>query len=751
MPKEDKYRIQTMKKDQERLKNQGGVLDQRKLTEERAKKAEKILKIEEDILKKHEEKIKEETDSLLDKRKKERMGVLKEKIREKKEVFLDKEIKVERKEKPNVGLLQVEDKEGVRPIVVKKDLPKERLSQEKKALGREKIKLREKLFELTSSKKPLVAKKESILFDLARTKESFNPIILKERAIEEAQKTLEAKELTTELSSEKKKIEQERWKIEEKRRDIEQKRWPWDEKIKKLDLILDKLEDELIESESKELDLNNRIDEITLKEEQIGLEIEKIDILERVEEAKKIRVALEKEMVKIKEQVNQIKIKFDGIIKQEETIEQKKKIIEDQEANAKDLDRKRSLEQERWKIEEKRRTIEKERWEADETQNTLKKKLEAITGRAGTIYAREKDLLDSITEIDKKLGIKPLEEFKKEQGDLSISTPTNRDSRLAEAQKRIEALKGLKKKHQPEAGPPKAEAKKEPEEALIKSNREKLLEEDKRRKDILGRLKSPLSVQRKSNVLPKPDDFVKNLPKKPSGSQKMLVRMVLVGFIVIILTAILTFWYWYFRVRNEYVPPVETQEDFIEVPTNSIFSDSVTINLNQDQKIFEVIAEALKNPGENGQFKGIVLKRENKEISLKDFTVAMSMTMPASFYEKVEDKFSLFSYLQDQGNRLGMLVKIVDRNQLSDILKIQETTMEEDLALFFEVTGQDSPAVVSFFQNSSDVDDYEGLNFRYKTINKNDLGIIYGLSNDYFILTSSWQSTEALLNSLNKN
>jgi len=67
---------------------------------------------------------------------------------------------------------------------------------------------------------------------------------------------------------------------------------------------------------------------------------------------------------------------------------------------------------------------------------------------------------------------------------------------------------------------------------------------------------------------------------------------------------------------------------------------------------------------------------------------------------------------------------------------------------FFELQGKDGPGIVSYFRNAKDVSGYNGLNFRYQTLTTNDLGICYFLSDDYFILTSSWNSMERVLKKL---
>jgi hypothetical protein len=59
--------------------------------------------------------------------------------------------------------------------------------------------------------------------------------------------------------------------------------------------------------------------------------------------------------------------------------------------------------------------------------------------------------------------------------------------------------------------------------------------------------------------------------------------------------------------------------------------------------------------------------------------------------------------------------------------------------------GKEGKAVAPYFKNASDLQDYQGPDFRFKTLNENDLGIFYAANDYYFAFTSSSESMESLL------
>ncbi|MDO9181326.1 MAG: hypothetical protein Q7U04_02905, partial [Bacteriovorax sp.] len=133
---------------------------------------------------------------------------------------------------------------------------------------------------------------------------------------------------------------------------------------------------------------------------------------------------------------------------------------------------------------------------------------------------------------------------------------------------------------------------------------------------------------------------------------------------------------------------------------------------------------------------------------LKDFFQALSIKISEELEQKLGDDFSLFIYSQTQGKRLGLVIKIITQEGLADLLSSQEKTMEEDFKNLFILSGKEGKALTPYFKNASATKGYQGPDFRYQTLSKDDLGICYSIFNDYFVFTSSWASMEEVLKRL---
>lgn len=798
--------IQTMKRDLLRLKEEDNLLPREEIEKQKKIETERRLKIENEIKIAEDKERKKEEEELLRLRKEERKNDLEidyyddeEETAESKKALeeINKQIITRKKDSINFKANAIKEQrktEEVKEVPPPpppppeppkpKELTKGELLEKIKGLEQEREGIALKIKDILEKKQPINQEKNVVLSELDQVRKSFQEVVLKEQEIEESQKALEEKELLAESPKDKRKIEKERWAIEEKRREIEQKRWPWDQKIKSLDDKIKEIEEKSLDLNSLEIALKNKLEDIANKEAEIQKKIERIELKKEVEQVKEAKISIEKEKSEVATKIEELDKQITTISNKEKDVEEEKSEIEQKEASEKDITKKRELETERWKVEEKRRKIETERWKVEETKNALEIKAQKVEERMNLILEKEKSLLAEISPEEPK-PLEIVEEDAKEEVPepavaessgvskevVPVSETVDRDSGIEEAQKRIEMLRKAKKPAvaessgvarpepekevkdkikespdpQPKAGPPRAERDLE---------KERLIAQENRRKELLGRLKSPLAVQSRDNVLPKPKELVKKLPKKPSGGQKIWLRIAIAAFIIIVLTAILTFWYWYFRVKDPNPPAVENQveetlpPEVIEVRTftelDYIFNPQDEIMIEKDEMI-DFLTNILQEEQIDDKFVRVTIK----DVGFKEFAENILLTMPEEFYEKASEEFIFYVYSQPQGKRFGLVVKINNPTTLEDVLKIQETTMEQDFSTLFQLSGQTAPAIVSYFRNSSDASGYEGPDFRYKTVNKEDVGICYAVSDNYFILGSSWKSMETLLSKLN--
>lgn len=782
-----KEAIRTMKKDIARLQEETAgkrVMPEKEVIEPapelREKKEEETEKKREELEKQKTER--EEERKILEEEQKKREEARLKTEEEKRKI--GEKIKEEQRKKEGEERRKVEERkiEGERRKKEEPKIRKKELFLEKEKIEEEKTKLTENFKELAEKRKPLELEKTTILGKLKEIKGSFLVVAAKEKEIEEAQRLIEEKEEITKTPGEKKELEKKRWQIEEKRRVLEKKRWPLDEKIKQLDDQLKLIDSEIKKIETREKQLIEKQKEILNREKEIQAEIEKIELEEELLKMEKYKKFLEENKNELLIKLAAAKQSLEEILVKEKKIEQEKKLIEEKERAAKELKERRELEKKRWEIEEKRRAIESQRWQSEEEKNKIESQLKNLARRFQALLAKKEEIILRLKGEKPKVAPPPAPPPAK-------PLVKEEETRIEEAKKRIEALK---KETEEELREKEEERKREAEEKIKEAQRLSL--EEKRRREMLARIEE---VKKPGPVFPKPKpppQLIRVIPKPPTFREKLGVRIFLFSLILVLLVGIGTFWYWFFIARTKPPiagctfdadcptgqicnpegiclpkPPIKRcfkdadcltgqicnpegiclkEEPGITLP-HSLFSVDNTrdLTISNSEELRSLISQTLQEWQEQGQFTRLIIKntRENKILGLREFLEALLVRAPEEFYQKLENNFTLFIYSQSEGNRLGFVVKIKNFEGLANLLRKQETTMESDFETLFALIGKKESAVVSYFRSAVNLPGYSGANFRYQTISRQDLGIFYLTSGDYFVFTSSWKSMEKVI------
>jgi hypothetical protein len=275
---------------------------------------------------------------------------------------------------------------------------------------------------------------------------------------------------------------------------------------------------------------------------------------------------------------------------------------------------------------------------------------------------------------------------------------------------------------------------------------------------------------------------IKGLPKKHSLLYKIIIRVGIILLFIALIVLIL-FFYWLWKEKpipfSEKLPPqVKTfieekikkgEQSFLEEQTKTgeqsspeeqtkteeqIFLEETTLEIPdslfpiEEKQILEFLskeeipkhmADSLGTEWESNSFVRILLKdkEKNKIISLKDFLEAFQIKNIESFYQKVEENFTLFIFINEKKEpRIGFAVKTKDEEGLKIFLKNWEKTMEADFDSFFALMGKKEKAISLAFKESS----YKNLSFRYQDFTNENLGLCYLVSKDFFILTGSGET-----------
>ena len=258
-----------------------------------------------------------------------------------------------------------------------------------------------------------------------------------------------------------------------------------------------------------------------------------------------------------------------------------------------------------------------------------------------------------------------------------------------------------------------------------------------------------------------PQVVFRPLPKKPSMFEKVWVRAAAIILLIALMSFVIGFWYWYTVVKEKSVETPAPLDSIIEEPEQSEEPNDVEIQEPlslisvEKTEIFEVdeLQEISKNFSEFlGQsiiedgFTRILIKNfsENKFVNLQELLDNFEVTTPENFYAKLSEDYTLFIYLQDQGERMGFIAKIAEKENFEKSLKTWEPFMEKDFENLFTLMGNKNTAITSNFKTMN----YKGNSIRYLTYSKYDLGICYSVYNDYFIWACSAESIKQAIDRL---
>jgi len=563
----------------------------------------------------------------------------------------------------------------------------------------EAIDLKDSFKEVEEIKIALKQRSDILFRKLEDAKQNFATVLNQEKQIEEQKRSIEEGERTAENSAKRRELEKQRWQVEEKRRKIESQRWGAEE-------IKDKAEEELKLTQDKFKSILN-------KKENMDKRLNQIDQILRGEAPKP----------------------------------------------------------------EPQPTTPRPEFQP----TTPRPELQPTTPKPEPqpVAPVPEPAVPEPETIPPKPGPqpepKPPKDFKEESTEekLEVIEKERRD-RLEEARKRIEVLKKSARERkirqeEMKTAPLPSQAK----QKLVPRHSEPEPIEEEKRKEIFKRLRTPTSIynkikenvkdykekESKEKVVPKKlgsKEIIRVVPKKPSFREKLWVRALIVAATLVILAGILTFWYWYFKIRISapvYPPGYEREREGIQIPS-SLFnvSDTVIITITEDEELGSAIEKVLAEEQKEGQFRRLVIKKAGEVVNLKKFFEILSVDVLDNLFDNIIDEPTMFIYGQPQGNRFGFVVKTsTTKRDLTVVLKSMEPTMETDFESLFALMGKEGKGIAPFFKSSSSVVDYIGPEFRFKTLNQNDLGIVYSTSDYYFVLSSSWKSMEDVLEKLDES
>ncbi|MFH1461213.1 MAG: hypothetical protein ABIF84_02225 [Patescibacteria group bacterium] len=201
--------------------------------------------------------------------------------------------------------------------------------------------------------------------------------------------------------------------------------------------------------------------------------------------------------------------------------------------------------------------------------------------------------------------------------------------------------------------------------------------------------------------------------------------------------------------------PIEIPEP--NVPAALIpISQAKTIELTEGEEnlLLEKIKELIINQEQaTSTIDHLLVKltssTEKKYLDLDNLLTNSNLSLPDNIRQSIlasdipGENYTLFSYNQAQGNRLGLVINVLASETLIEDLKAWEQTMINDLKPLLLKDQVPAPATLEFQDNL-----YQETDVRYLNFPDPDLSIDYAVVDNKLIITTSRESMYAVINAL---
>jgi len=444
--------------------------EKKRKKKEEMEKREKELEEERQEIEEIKTKAKKKEIEIITKKQKE---LAEEKERERTREIEEQKRKMERSKIEEEKMIQDIRKRAVEEDKERKNMLADRRKLEEK-LKRERIQVGEQLKKLLIDKSPLEEKKAKLDGNKNMLKDVLKDILKDEVGLENRKKSIEQRETEITDPTEKHKVEKERWRIEKKIKEIEQQKWKQLEDIGEMGKQIKDIDAKLEEFTEKENGLRETEKKTIDIQEKIKLEKEKQKIKKEIELYHLQLAPLISEKIELQAKNKQRDKELQDILVQEAEIERKIKVFVSRKQEAEDIERKKEIGEEIWKMEQERQVIEKDRWERQKEVSKSMGKIGEIDSDYKKILMEKEKSEATIIEIDnllKNVGL-PFNNIKEQKIEEEIET--QEETKVEEVkQKPLSVKKG-------ELG--------QEREDIISEIKEKLIAEEKAEKESSDKL-----------------------------------------------------------------------------------------------------------------------------------------------------------------------------------------------------------------------------------------------------------------------
>jgi hypothetical protein len=363
----------------------------------------------------------------------------------------------------------------------------------------------------------------------------------------------------------------------------------------------------------------------------------------------------------------------------------------------------------------------------------------------------------------KKLPVEPTEEEKKAVEEIkrkAFQEKVKKEKEEREEKERRETELIRKKAEKETEGAEKTRTRKE---KIIEKLTETPLNEKERRENYL---KFIGAKKKKSGKKPPSMPKIKGrevifrplLKIKPSTFEKIWIRVLLLVLIFSLVAATLVFGLDIFKLREGPIVIIEPEEEEKEeekeeeeeeikivVPSSLLKTSNIyPVEISSLKELPSALSEIPKADIRQKSFTRIIIKNleTRKTVELKEFLEEIKVETPEDFHDLLKAGFTFFSY-EPVLLQLGFISEIKEGSEgkLKNILNGWQKEMVSDFSPFFALFGKEKLMVEYPFRQKN----YLGETFYYTDFYQENLGMAYGTIQNLFILTSSEDLMEKVL------
>ncbi|MDO8474122.1 MAG: hypothetical protein Q7S62_01015 [bacterium] len=250
--------------------------------------------------------------------------------------------------------------------------------------------------------------------------------------------------------------------------------------------------------------------------------------------------------------------------------------------------------------------------------------------------------------------------------------------------------------------------------------------------------------------------------KAKTHSEKIVIRLIVIGVLLFILSNGLAFGYWYFTRKKmaEITPapqqtpttepapasPTEPATTSLDVggegvaPTPVLFFGAVqekTIEVAVADNLLSLLSNTLKEEYLQGFTRIRLQNTEDKTfLTTREFLNKAAVALPEPLLALFKKDFMLFVYSSPGRKRLGFIGELYQIEGVQDILRTWETTLEQDTKQLWGIVGQKGSAYTPFFRQTV----HQNSLVRFQTFSALDFGVVYTLFGTKLILATSFES-----------